>query len=297
MGYSFVMAIVMDGRLVSKKIKENVSAEAVRLRGKGIDPTLVVFLVGEDPASLSYVTGKERAAAEVGIIAETRKLAANIQEKDLFVEIEEANNDPNIDGILIQLPLPNHINELKATLSVLPEKDVDGFHPSNIGKMFLEEETPLPCTPHGVLELLSHYNIKTKGKNIVIVGRSNIVGKPLANLLFQRSRGNATVTVCHTATENISELTQCADILIAAAGVPGMITGDMVKEGSCIIDVGVNRIPDQSKKNGYRLAGDVVFDQVEPRAGWITPVPGGVGPMTIAMLLYNTVEAARKRRE
>jgi methylenetetrahydrofolate dehydrogenase (NADP+) / methenyltetrahydrofolate cyclohydrolase len=276
-------------------MREELKAEVSALKKKGITPGLGVILVGEDPASKSYVTAKEKACHETGIFSDDNRIPSQTTQKDLLALVERMNRDPKINGILVQLPLPKHIKESEVLLAVNPDKDVDGFHPMNVGRMVVGERAFLPCTPHGVLQLLIRSGVKLEGANVVIVGRSNIVGKPLANMLIQKSpTGNATVTVCHTKTRNIAEYTKRADIVIAAAGHPNTIRADMVKEGVVVIDVGVNRIEDSSKKAGYRLVGDVDFEAVKEKAALITPVPGGVGPMTITMLLYNTVESAKR---
>jgi len=257
-------------------------------------PGLGVILVGEDPASQSYVTAKERTCEDIGIYSDDNRLPAETPQQDLMALVERMNKDPKIHGILVQLPLPKHLNEAEVLLKIDPAKDVDGFHPMNVGKMVVGEKAFLPCTPHGVIQLLIRSGVKIEGAEVVIVGRSNIVGKPLANMLIQKSAtGNATVTVCHTRTKDLDSHTKRADIVIAAAGRPNTITADMVKEGVVVIDVGVNRVEDATKKRGYRLVGDVDFEAVKEKASLITPVPGGVGPMTITMLLYNTVESAK----
>lgn len=288
-------AKIIDGKQVAAEMQAELKAEVAQLREEGIVPGLGVILVGEDPASQSYVTAKERACAELGIYSDDNRLPANITQKDLIALINRMNADPKINGILVQLPLPKHLNEGEVLLAISPDKDVDGFHPTNIGKMVAGQPAFLPCTPHGVIKLLQRNGVKIEGAHVVIVGRSNIVGKPIANMLIQKSKGgNATVTVCHTKTVNLAAHTRQADIIIAAAGRPNTITADMVKDGVVVIDVGVNRIKDASKKSGYRLAGDVDFEKVKEKASLITPVPGGVGPMTITMLLYNTTESAKR---
>jgi methylenetetrahydrofolate dehydrogenase (NADP+)/methenyltetrahydrofolate cyclohydrolase len=265
------------------------------LKEKGIVPGLAVVLVGEDPASKSYVTAKERACEDMGILSDDNRLEADTSQEELMALVEKLNKDPKINGILVQLPLPDGLNEAEVLLAIDPAKDVDGFHPVNVGKMVVGEKAFLPCTPHGILQLLMRSGVTIKGAEAVIVGRSNIVGKPLANMLIQKNpTGNATVTVCHTRTKDLSYHTKRADILIAAAGRPNTVTADMVKEGVVVIDVGVNRVEDATKKRGYRLVGDVDFEAVKEKASLITPVPGGVGPMTITMLLYNTVESAKR---
>jgi methylenetetrahydrofolate dehydrogenase (NADP+) / methenyltetrahydrofolate cyclohydrolase len=286
-------AQIIDGKQVAAQMRAELKAQIDRLKAKGIIPGLAVILVGEDPASVSYVTGKKKACQEIGIYSEDHRLSTQTSQKDLLALISRMNEDPRIHGILVQLPLPRHIDELQVLLVIDPAKDVDGFHPVNVGKMVTGQEAFLPCTPHGVLQLLVRSGVALEGAHVVIVGRSNIVGKPLANMLIQKSKtGNATVTVCHTRTRDLTGHTRQADILIAAAGSPCAITEDMVKPGAVVIDVGVNRIADPGKKTGYRLVGDVDFDKVKEKASLITPVPGGVGPMTITMLLYNTVQAA-----
>jgi len=276
-------------------MRAELKQETAKLKEKGIVPGLGVILVGEDPASKSYVTAKERACEEIGIYSDDNRLPAETSQRDLLALVEKMNNDPKINGILVQLPLPKGLDESEVLLAIDPAKDVDGFHPMNVGKMVVGEKAFLPCTPHGVIQLLIRSNVKLEGAEVVIVGRSNIVGKPLANMLIQKSpTGNATVTVCHTRTRNLAEHTRRADIVIAAAGRPGTITADMVKDGVVVIDVGVNRVEDPTKKKGYRLVGDVDFEAVKEKASLITPVPGGVGPMTITMLLYNTVQSAKK---
>jgi len=264
------------------------------LQEQGVAPCLAVILVGTDPASVSYVTAKERALAEVGMTSRDIRLPADTTEEALLEHIRDLNGDPAVHGILVQLPLPSHIDEERILLAIDPAKDVDGFHPLSVGNMVLGRKTFLPCTPHGVLVLLRELGIPTKGAHAVVVGRSNIVGRPLANLLSGRDI-NATVTVCHTGTRDLASFTRQADILIAAVGRPHLITADMVKPGAVVIDVGVNRIEDPQSKKGYRLVGDVEFDAVLQVASYITPVPGGVGPMTIAMLLQNVLEAAESR--
>lgn len=288
-------AQIIDGKQVAADIREELKLEVSQLKEKhGVVPGLAVILVGEDPASRSYVTAKEKACAEIGIYSDDNRLPADLPEDELLALIDRLNKDERINGILVQLPLPKHIDENKVIMAISPEKDVDGFHPTNVGKMVIGQDAYLPCTPHGVIQLLMRSGVKIDGAHAVIVGRSNIVGKPLANLLIQKSAsGNATVTLCHTRTQNLADYTRQADILIAAAGRPGTITADMVKEGAAVIDVGVNRVPADTPK-GYRLVGDVDYEAVKDKASFITPVPGGVGPMTITMLLYNTVQAAKK---
>ncbi|MBO6176287.1 MAG: bifunctional methylenetetrahydrofolate dehydrogenase/methenyltetrahydrofolate cyclohydrolase FolD [Treponema sp.] len=284
-------AVIIDGKAVAAKVKRDVAAKVASLNEKGIRPCLAVVLVGDNPASVSYVTGKRKALAEAGMVDRSVILPAETSEEEVLRLIDELNKDPEVHGILVQLPLPKHIDEKKVTNAILPEKDVDGFHPVNVGKLVTGEDGFLPCTPNGITVLLKEAGIETSGKKCVVIGRSNIVGKPMA-LLMLRKEFNATVTVCHTGTKNIAEFTKDADIVIAASGHPSTLTADMIKEGAVVIDVGVNRIPDSSKKSGFRLVGDVDFEGIKEKASFITPVPGGVGPMTIAMLIYNTLQAA-----
>ncbi len=288
-------AKIIDGKQVAADMRAELKEEVARLARDGIVPGLGVVLVGEDPASQSYVKAKERACEEIGLFSDDNRLPADASQQELMAVVERMNNDPKINGILVQLPLPKHLNEAEVLLAIDPDKDVDGFHPMNVGRMVVGEKAFLPCTPHGVIQLLLRSGVEIEGANVVIVGRSNIVGKPVANMLIQKSNmGNATVTVCHTRTKNLAEHTRRADVIIAAAGRPNTITADMVKDGVVVIDVGVNRVEDSTKKKGYRLVGDVDFEAVKEKAGLITPVPGGVGPMTITMLLYNTVESAKR---
>lgn len=286
--------MIIDGKQIASDVRAEVAERVKKLISeKGITPCLAVILVGEDPASVSYVTGKQKALAEAGMKDRSVHLPENTSEEKLLSLIDELNKDKSVHGILVQLPLPKHIDENRVIMAIAPEKDVDGFHPVNVGKMLIGQGAPLPCTPHGIIVLLEKMKIVTNGANAVVVGRSNIVGKPVS-VLLNRKECNATVTMCHTGTKNLAEITRQADILIAAVGRPNTITADMVKDGAVVIDVGVNRIPDASKKSGYRLVGDVDFPNIKDKASFITPVPGGVGPMTIAMLMQNTVEAAEK---
>ncbi len=288
-------AQIIDGKQVAADMREELKAEVAKLKEQGIVPGLGVILVGEDPASKSYVTAKERTCEEIGIYSDDNRLPAETSQEELMALVKKMNNDPKIHGILVQLPLPKHLNEAEVLLAIDPAKDVDGFHPMNVGKMVVGEKGFLPCTPHGVIQLLIRSGVTIEGANVVIVGRSNIVGKPLANMLIQKQPNrNATVTVCHTRTKDLAHQTRQADIVIAAAGRPNTVTADMVKDGVVVIDVGVNRVEDATKKRGYRLVGDVDFEAVKEKASFITPVPGGVGPMTITMLLYNTVESAKR---
>ncbi|MDH5299596.1 MAG: bifunctional 5,10-methylene-tetrahydrofolate dehydrogenase/5,10-methylene-tetrahydrofolate cyclohydrolase [Desulfobulbaceae bacterium] len=288
-------AKIISGVETAKAIREELKVEVAELKEKhGVVPGLVTILVGEDPASQSYVSAKNKTAHDLGIHSEQITLPVDTKEDDLLALVEKCNNDPKINGILVQLPLPKHINEAKILYSINPDKDVDGFHPVNVGKMVLGEQCFLPCTPHGILELLSRSGVKTSGAEVVVIGRSNIVGKPIANLMLQkRPAGDATITLCHTRTRDLAAHTRRADIIIAAVGVPKMVTADMVKEGVVIIDVGVNRIG-MSESGKAILAGDVDFEPVKAKASFITPVPGGVGPMTITMLMKNTLQAAKQ---
>jgi len=286
---------VLDGRQLAAEIRAGLTAEVAAMSAAGLLPGLAVVLVGQHPASVSYVTAKEKACAEVGIRSRTHHLPADATQEELLQLIGTLNNNSAVHGILIQLPLPHGLDESAVLQAVDPAKDVDGFHPVNVGKLVLGEETFLPCTPHGIMVMLERAGIPTRGRHVVIVGRSNIVGKPLANLLVQKNpQADATVTVCHTGTRDLATYTRQADILIVAAGRPDTVTAEMVREGAAVIDVGVNRVPDETRKSGYRLVGDVDYNALLPRVSHITPVPGGVGPMTIAMLLKNTVLAAKR---
>lgn len=288
-------AVLIKGKEIACEVRAELKERVEALTAADCRPGLTVILVGDNPASVSYVTGKQQACEELGIFSDLIRLPASSSEEELVKIIEEKNADSRIHGILVQLPLPKQINENRIIEAISPEKDVDGFHPVNVGRMVLEQECFLPCTPHGILQMLLRSGIETKGKKAVVLGRSNIVGKPMANLLLQKQQfGNATVTVCHTATQDTAAETRNADILIAAVGRPNTVTADMIKPGAVIIDVGVNRIPDASKKSGFRLVGDVDFEAIKEKASYITPVPGGVGPMTITMLMVNTVTAAER---
>lgn len=286
-------ATIIDGKAIAQEVRQDVAKKVSELKSKGINPCLAVILVGENPASVSYVTGKQKALAEAGMTDRSVRLPESTTEEELLKLIAELNNDKTVDGILVQLPLPKHINEDRVVMAIDPSKDVDGFHPVNVGNMMIGRKAYLPCTPHGVIVLLEKMGIETTGKHAVIIGRSNIVGKPLS-ILMSSKKVNSTVTICHTGTKNMAEITKQADILVAAAGHPMTVTSDMVKSGAVVIDVGVNRIPDETKKSGFRLAGDVDFEAVKENASYITPVPGGVGPMTIAMLMVNTLEASMR---
>lgn len=277
-------ARIIDGKAVAKHIRENIAKEVEKLRHEGVHPGLAVVLVGNNPASMVYVRNKGEACRTAGIYSEEIRLAEETTEAELLGVIDKLNKDNRIHGILVQLPLPERINRENVLKAISPEKDVDGFHEINMGRLMTGQDGLVPCTPLGIIKLLDHYHIPVEGKNAVIIGRSNIVGKPVALMLLNR---NATVTICHTRTKNMSELCRQADILIAAVGRPHMISGDMIKEGAVVVDVGINR------QDSGKLVGDVEFGGAAEKASWITPVPGGVGPMTIAMLLYNTLKAAR----
>ena len=290
-------ATIIDGKQVAAAIRGELAERIKTLKKtRGITPGLAVILVGEDPASQSYVRAKEKACAELGIYSDDNRLPATTTQDELLALIEQKNRDPRIHGILVQLPLPRSFDTDAVIAAIAPEKDVDGFGPVNVGRMVLGQQSFISCTPHGVVQLLKHAGVTTRGKHAVVVGRSNIVGKPLANLLMQKSEyGDATVTVCHSHTPNLGEYTRQADILIAAIGRANTITADMVKPGAVVIDVGVNRVECPTAPRGYVLRGDVDFPAVSEVASMITPVPGGVGPMTITMLLFNTVQAASQQ--
>jgi methylenetetrahydrofolate dehydrogenase (NADP+)/methenyltetrahydrofolate cyclohydrolase len=285
---------LIDGRAIAAQIQGELAARIRALAARGVQPGLAFVRVGEDPASKVYVGRKEKTSAELGIASATHVLAENTSEADLLHLIARLNADPRVHGILVQSPLPKHIRSEVVYASVLPSKDVDGFNPVNVGKLMLGDETGFkPCTPAGVVELLRRTNVNTEGAEVVVLGRGNIVGKPMAAMLCQKGRhANATVTICHSATRDIRSHCRRADIIVAAMGVAEFLKGDMVKPGAVVMDVGVNRVPDPGSKTGSRLVGDVAFAEVQPIAGWITPNPGGVGPMTIAMLMQNTVRAA-----
>lgn len=292
------MAELIRGKDIKKEIEEELKVEVEKLKAKGVTPGLRVILVGDDPASHVYVRNKGKACDRLGIVEETTELPADAPEEKVLELIEEFNNDPAVHGILVQLPLPKHMNETKILYAIDPMKDVDGFHPVNVGRLMIGDPDFLPCTPAGIQQMLIRSGNDPAGKHVVIVGRSNIVGKPIMNILMQKKEGaNATVTICHTGTDDVAKYTKKADIIIAATGWPGTVTGDMVKEGVVVIDVGVNRVDDDTREKGYRLVGDVAFDEVEPKAKAISPVPGGVGPMTITMLMKNTVRAAKRTVE
>ncbi len=286
-------ARILDGKAISHEMREELKQRCAGLAVRGVKPGLGVLLVGDDPASRSYVSAKEKACAEVGLYSSEVNLPADSSETEILKAVRDFNIDEKIHGILVQLPLPDSSIEQKVIAAIDLKKDVDGFHPLNVGRIILGQPAFIPCTPHGILHILRRSGIEVRGAHVVIVGRSNIVGRPLANLLsLKNEMGDATVTLCHTRTRNIGSHTREADIVVAAAGRPGTITADMVREGAVVIDVGVNRVEDAARPRGYRLVGDVDFEAVSRKASAITPVPGGVGPMTITMLLYKTVEAA-----
>jgi methylenetetrahydrofolate dehydrogenase (NADP+)/methenyltetrahydrofolate cyclohydrolase len=287
------MAFIIDGKKIATDIRAEVAGEVTALKKKGIVPKLVAVLVGDDPASHVYVSNKGRACVEVGMDHQTIKLPKETTHGDLLQWVHQLNRDTTVSGILVQLPLPKQIDEREIINAVSPDKDVDCFHPANVGRISIGDPLFLPCTPAGVQELLMRCKMDPSGKHTVIVGRSNIVGKPLASMLIQKAKGaNSTVTICHTGTADIGSFTRQADIVIAAVGKAEMITGDMIRPGAVVIDVGINRIDDPTKKSGSRLVGDVHYESASAVASAITPVPGGVGPMTIAMLLKNTLKAA-----
>jgi methylenetetrahydrofolate dehydrogenase (NADP+)/methenyltetrahydrofolate cyclohydrolase len=288
-------AEIIDGRKIAEEIRGELKQRVEKLKGKGVTPGLMAVLVGEDPASLSYLRGIAKGCEAVGIFTDTVKLPENVTQEELERKIEELNKDPQCHGIILQLPLPKHLDTLKAESAVSPDKDVDGTNPVNTGKLLLGEETFFPSTPYGVQELLIRSGHSPEGKHVVICGRSNIVGKPLMGILVQKQKGaNATVTVCHTGTKDLPSITRQADILVAAMGKAKAITADMVKEGAIVMDVGVNQIEDPDNPGKFKLVGDVDFEAVKGKAGAITPVPGGTGPVTSALLVANTVKAAEK---
>lgn len=286
---------LIDGKMLSAKIKEEIAAEVVELKDlKGKTPHLAAVLIGANPASQFYVKSKVKSCHQVGFKSTLIERDADVSEEEVLQIVQDLNNDPDIDGFIVQLPLPNHIDELKVTLTIDPKKDVDGFHPVNVGRMSLGLPSYLPATPYGIIQMLERYDIETSGKHCVVVGRSNIVGTPMSILMSRKSKvGNATVTLTHSRTKNLAELCRQADIIIAAIGRANFVTADMVKEGAVIIDVGINRVEDATKKRGYRIVGDVDFENVAPKSSYITPVPGGVGLMTVTSLLMNTLQAAK----
>ena len=289
-------ARILDGKQIAQDLRLEMALEVKQLSARGVIPGLGVLLVGNNPASRSYVTAKEKACAETGLHSEEVSLPATATRAEILAAVQRFNQDPRINGILVQLPLPDTRMEFDVLEAIDPAKDVDGFHPVNVGRMMLGLSCFLPCTPHGILHILKRSSIPTKGAHAVVIGRSNIVGRPLANLLsLKNDLGNATVTLCHTASPDLARFTREADIIIAAAGRPHTVTADMVRPGATVIDVGVNRVEDAAHPKGFRLVGDVDFETVRAIAGAITPVPGGVGPMTITMLLLNTIISARRR--
>jgi methylenetetrahydrofolate dehydrogenase (NADP+)/methenyltetrahydrofolate cyclohydrolase len=289
---------LLDGKKISNEIKDEIAADVAEMlrRGEKV-PHLAAVIVGNDGASLTYVGSKVRACQRVGFESTLKQLPESTTEQELLEVVEELNADPDIDGYIVQLPLPKHIDEQKILLAVNPDKDVDGFHPTNFGKMALELESFISATPFGIMELLRRYKVETSGKHAVVIGRSNIVGRPISILLSQKGEGaNATVTLAHSRTKNLGELTRQADIIVSALGVPNFLKADMVKEGVVVVDVGITRVPDAGKERGYYICGDVDYEAVSAKASYITPVPGGVGPMTIAMLLKNTLLARQRHR-
>ncbi|MBT8209092.1 MAG: bifunctional methylenetetrahydrofolate dehydrogenase/methenyltetrahydrofolate cyclohydrolase FolD [Eudoraea sp.] len=290
--------VLLDGKKISNQIKEEIAAEVAQMKARGEKvPHLAAVLVGNDGASLTYVGSKVRSCKRIGFESTLKHLPEETTEDALLDLVNQLNEDPDIDGYIVQLPLPKHINEEKILMAVHPDKDVDGFHPMNFGKMALDMETFISATPYGIMELLKRYNVDTEGKHAVIIGRSHIVGRPISILMSQKGKAaNATVTLTHSRTKDIGSLTRQADIVVSALGVPNFLKADMVKEGAVIIDVGITRVPDSSRERGYYITGDVDFENVSPKASYITPVPGGVGPMTIAMLLKNTLIARERHR-
>lgn len=286
---------IIDGKEVAAKLRKDIAAEVATMVAAGKRaPHLVAILVGDDGASQTYVGHKEKCCNEVGFRSTVMRLEAETTEQELLKVIDELNNDNEVDGFIVQLPLPKHICEQNVIEAIDPSKDVDGFHPENTGRMVSGLDCYVPATPDGILELLKHYNIETSGKNCVVLGRSNIVGRPMANLLSQKG-WDATVTICHSRTKNLKEVVASADIIIAAIGIAEFVTADMVKDGAVIIDVGITRVKSDKTKNGWKLLGDVKFDEVAPKCSYITPVPGGVGPMTIISLMKNTLKAGAKK--
>ncbi|MBP9986758.1 MAG: bifunctional methylenetetrahydrofolate dehydrogenase/methenyltetrahydrofolate cyclohydrolase FolD [Bacteroidales bacterium] len=291
--------VLLDGKTTSAAIKQQIAKQVEELVANGEKrPHLVAILVGDNGASKTYVAAKEKACGEVGFNSTVLRLPEETTEAELLKEVDRLNHDDDVDGFIVQLPLPKHINEQRIIEAVDPSKDVDGFHPVNVGKLSLGLPTFVSATPFGIMELLKAYNIDTKGKHCVVLGRSNIVGRPMANLLSQKGNpGDCTVTICHSRTQDIASYTRSADIIVAALGVPEFLKGDMVKDGAVIVDVGITRVPDETRPKGYRIVGDVAFDEVAPKASYITPVPGGVGPMTIVSLMKNTLQAAQWRKQ
>ena len=290
--------ILLDGKHTSDAIKKQIADEVEQiLANGGRRPKLVAILVGDDGASRTYVNNKEKACQDVGFDSAVLRYPAEISEGELLAKIREINEDPGVDGLIVQLPLPPHIDEDKVINTISPLKDVDGFHASNVGKMVLGEPFFVSATPFGIMALLEHYQIDTKGKHCVVLGRSNIVGRPISNLLSLKGNpGDCTVTICHSRTKNVEQYTRMADIVIAAIGIPKFLKEDMVKDGAIVIDVGITRVPDETRPKGYRIVGDVDFENVAPKCSYITPVPGGVGPMTIVSLMRNTLQALKQRK-
>lgn len=289
---------LIDGKKTSAEIKKEIAAEVESMTARGIRrPHLAAILVGHDGGSETYVANKVKSCAECGFTSTLLRFEDDITEQQLLAEVAKLNENPDIDGFIVQLPLPAHIDEQKVIEAVSPDKDVDGFHPVNVGRLSIGLPGFKSATPAGIIELLRRYGISTRGKHVVVIGRSNIVGKPIASLLMQKGNtGDATVTVCHSHTQNLKDIVRSADIIIAALGKPGFVTADMVKDGATVIDVGTTRVPDASRKSGFRLCGDVDFENVAPKCEFITPVPGGVGPMTIVSLMLNTLQAAKQSR-
>lgn len=289
---------LIDGKKTSAEIKKEIAAEVESMTARGIRrPHLAAILVGHDGGSETYVANKVKSCAECGFTSTLLRFEDDITEQQLLAEVAKLNENPDIDGFIVQLPLPAHIDEQKVIEAVSPDKDVDGFHPVNVGRLSIGLPGFKSATPAGIIELLRRYGISTRGKHVVVIGRSNIVGKPIASLLMQKGNtGDATVTVCHSHTQNLKDIVRSADIIIAALGKPGFVTADMVNDGATVIDVGTTRVPDASRKSGFRLCGDVDFENVAPKCEFITPVPGGVGPMTIVSLMLNTLQAAKQRR-
>lgn len=290
--------ILLDGKKTSEAIKQQIASEVAEMVANGLRrPKLVAILVGEDGASKTYVNNKEKACQDVGFDSEVLRYPDTITEGELLAKIREINEDEGVDGLIVQLPLPKHIDEDKVINTISPLKDVDGFHASNVGKMVLGEPSFVSATPYGIMAMLEHYNIDTKGKHCVVLGRSNIVGRPIANLLSLKGNpGDCTVTICHSRTQNIEQHTRMADIIIAAIGTPHFLKEDMVKEGAVVVDVGITRVPDATRPKGYRIVGDVDFEHVATKCSYITPVPGGVGPMTIVSLMRNTLQAMKQHK-
>ena len=285
---------IIDGKKISKEIREEIAKEVAKMRAEGLKaPHLAAVLVGHDGGSESYVANKIKACEEVGFISSLYRFETNITEEQLLEVVHQLNTDPDVDGFIVQLPLPKHISEEKITEAIDPKKDVDGFHPQNVGRMTIGSPAFVSATPQGIMELVKRYGIETKGKHVVVIGRSNIVGRPMSILMSQKGI-DATVTVCHSRTSNLKEIALQADIIVAAIGIPGFVKEEMVKNGAVVIDVGTTRVADETAKNGWRLKGDVDFDAVAPKCSFITPVPGGVGPMTITSLMMNTLKSAKK---